>query len=66
MVPVETRSPLELALESTSGTVTNFLEQLVGEGIDAHGRRHEMIGSRVSNALRAGKSGELGSPGSVL
>jgi chorismate--pyruvate lyase len=59
MVPVETRSRLELALESTSGTVTNFLEQLVGEGIDAHGRRHEMIGSRVSNALRAGEDQPL-------
>jgi hypothetical protein len=37
MVRVETRSRLESALERTSGTVTVFLEQLVGESIDAMG-----------------------------
>jgi chorismate-pyruvate lyase len=59
MVRVETRSGLESALESTSGTVTVFLEQLVGESIDAHGCRHEMIGSNGSNALRAGEDQPL-------
>ena len=59
MVRMETRSRLEVALESTSGTVTNFLEQLVGESIDAHGCRHEMIGSHVSNALRSGEDQPL-------
>jgi chorismate-pyruvate lyase len=59
MVRVETRSRLELALENTSGTVTTFLEQLVGESIDALGCRHEMIGSNVSTALRAGEDQRL-------
>jgi chorismate-pyruvate lyase len=59
MVPVETRSPLEVALESTSGTVTDFLEQLVGESIDAHGCRHELIGSHDWSALRAGQDQPL-------
>jgi chorismate-pyruvate lyase len=59
MVRVETRSRLESALERTSGTVTVFLEQLVGESIDAHGCRHEMIGSNGSNALRTGEDQPL-------
>jgi len=46
--------PLDLraALETTSGTVTSFLEQLVGEGIDAHARRHEVIRAHTSTDLR--------------
>jgi chorismate-pyruvate lyase len=43
---------LQAALERTSGTVTNFLEQLVGEGIDAHASHHESIAVQGANELR--------------
>jgi len=51
MVPVANRSVLRAALESTSGTVTNFLEQLVGESIDAQAHHHDLIGAPPSNNL---------------
>jgi chorismate lyase len=51
MVPVANRSGLQAALESTSGTVTNFLEELVGENIDAEAHHHDIIGAPTSNNL---------------
>ena len=51
MVPVANRSELRAALESTSGTVTAFLEQLVGERIDAETHHHDTIGAPLSNDL---------------
>ena len=50
-MPVANRSGLQAALESTSGTVTNFLEQLVGESIDAQTHHHDIIGAPTSNDL---------------
>jgi chorismate-pyruvate lyase len=43
---------LQAALGRTSGTVTNFLEQLVGEGIDAYASQHEPIGVQGANELQ--------------
>lgn len=51
MVPVGNRSGLREALESTSGTVTNFLEQLVGESIDAEAHHQDIIAAPPSNHL---------------
>ncbi len=51
MVPVSIRSGLWEALESTSGTVTSFLEQLVGENIDAEPLRQDRVGASASNHL---------------
>jgi len=48
---VATNSGLEIALGRTSGTVTTFLEQLVGEPIDAYERHHEMTHSRKTDCL---------------
>jgi chorismate-pyruvate lyase len=53
MVTVEDPSGLRAALESTNGTVTDFLEQLVGEGIDAAAHSHRMIAARLPNDLEA-------------
>jgi chorismate-pyruvate lyase len=46
-----TLSVLELGLGRTSGTVTAFLEQLTGEPIEAHERRHAMIEVDSPNSL---------------
>jgi chorismate-pyruvate lyase len=43
---------LETALARTGGSVTSFLEQLVGEHIDARPRLHEMIEAHPLNELR--------------
>jgi len=43
MVAVAPRLRLESALGQTGTTVTAFLEQLVGEPVDAYERRHVMI-----------------------
>jgi chorismate-pyruvate lyase len=51
MVLVANRLGLRAALDRTSGTVTEFLEQLVGETIDAHAHRHDMIEARNANGL---------------
>ncbi len=45
-------SGFEAALSRASGTVTTFLEQLVGEPIDARERRHRIIRAEPSNSLR--------------
>jgi chorismate lyase len=57
MVPVADEAGLREALESTSGTVTDFLEQLVGEGIDAEAHHHHTIAAPAENDLAA-KVGE--------
>jgi chorismate-pyruvate lyase len=48
---VANRSGLRAALDGTSGTVTDFLEQLVGEKIDAHTHRHDIVGAHNANGL---------------
>jgi chorismate lyase len=58
MVFVANRLGLRAALDETSGTVTNFLEQLVGETIDAHAHRHDLIEADNANGLGVEK-GEL-------
>jgi hypothetical protein len=52
MVGVAKLSGLEAALSKASGTVTAFLEQLVGEPIDARERRHKTTRAETSNSLR--------------
>lgn len=52
MMDVATPSSLEEALSRANGTVTAFLEQLVGEPIDARARRHKMTRAERSNGLR--------------
>jgi chorismate lyase len=59
MVRVANPLALRAALDGTSGTVTDFLEQLVGEGIDAHARHHEMTGAHTSDDLRVEDSEPL-------
>ena len=51
MVDVATLPGLEAALSRASGTVTAFLEQLVGEPIDARERRHKLLRAEPSNPL---------------
>jgi hypothetical protein len=46
-----TLSVLELGLGRTAGTVTAFLEQLMGEPIEAHERRHTTIEVDSPNSL---------------
>jgi chorismate-pyruvate lyase len=48
---VAAASGLRVALSSTGGTVTSFLEHLVGEPIEARSRLHERIGAPASNGL---------------
>jgi chorismate--pyruvate lyase len=52
MVLVANRLGLRAALDRTSGTVTDFLEQLVGENIDAHTHRHHIVEAHHANDLR--------------
>jgi chorismate-pyruvate lyase len=58
MVLVANRVGLRAALDGTSGTVTDFLEQLVGETIDAHAHRHDIIEADNANGLGV-EEGEL-------
>ncbi len=51
MVAVTTRLRLELALEQTGTTVTEFLERLTGEPLDARERRHVMTEAGTPNPL---------------
>ena len=59
MVPVTNRSGLRAALESTSGTVTSFLEQLVGESIDAQVHHHDVVGAPRPNNLEVAEGEPL-------
>jgi chorismate-pyruvate lyase len=52
MVLVANQLGLLAALDRTSGTVTEFLEQLVGEKIDAHSHHHDIVEARNANGLR--------------
>jgi chorismate-pyruvate lyase len=52
MVRVTDASGLRAALERSGGTVTDFLELLVGERIEAHGRHHATIGAPASSPLQ--------------
>jgi chorismate-pyruvate lyase len=52
MVLVANRLGLRAALDRTSGTVTDFLERLVGENIDAHTHHHDIVEAHKANALR--------------
>jgi chorismate-pyruvate lyase len=58
MVLVANRLGLRAALDGTSGTVTDFLEQLVSETIDAHAHRHDIIEADNADGLGVEK-GEL-------
>jgi chorismate-pyruvate lyase len=51
MVLMADRLDLRAALESTSGTVTDFLEQLVDEKIDAHTHHHDLVEAHNANGL---------------
>jgi chorismate-pyruvate lyase len=51
MVLVTNRLGLRAALERTSGTVTDFLEQLVGETIDAHTHHHDIVEAHNASGL---------------
>ena len=59
MCIVATPSHLAVALARTTGTVTAFLEQLVGEPIDAHERHHEMTHSDTTDCLGVGPGNQL-------
>jgi len=56
---VAIHSGLEVALGRTSGTVTAFLEQLVGEAIDVYEPRHEMTHSDDTDCLGVGPGRQL-------
>lgn len=43
---------LQAALAKSSGTVTTFLEELVGEGIDAQADHHDIVSAPAANELR--------------
>jgi chorismate-pyruvate lyase len=59
MEPVAIRSGLRAALESTHGTVTNFLEQLVGESVDAQVHHQETVAAPPSNDLEVAEGAPL-------
>jgi chorismate-pyruvate lyase len=59
MTSVAAASGLRVALSSTGGTVTDFLEHLVGEPIEARGRRHERVGAPAANDLGVEEGGPL-------
>jgi chorismate-pyruvate lyase len=51
-VRVATPFALRAVLDRSSGTVTTLLEQLAGEGIDAHARHHELASVQAAKDLR--------------
>lgn len=59
MVGVGNLPGLELALRRMSGTVTTFLEELVGEPIDACDRRHRSTDAKTPNPLRVASGDPL-------
>ena len=59
MVPVANRLDLRVALDRTGGSVTDFLEQLVGEKIVACVHDHDMIEAHNGNRLRVEKGEPL-------
>ncbi|MGD0311160.1 MAG: chorismate pyruvate-lyase family protein [Acidimicrobiales bacterium] len=61
-----TPSQLEKALSRGDGTVTAFLERLVGEPVDAHRTRHEVGRAGTSSALQVAAGHPLLSRTAVL
>jgi chorismate-pyruvate lyase len=59
MVDVAKLSGLEAALGRATGTVTTFLEHLVGEPIDARERRHRVTQAQTSNPLQVAEGHPL-------
>ena len=59
MMGVATESGLKAALRDTSGTVTSFLEAVVGERIAAERYHHEKIGAPALNDLNVEKGEPL-------
>jgi chorismate-pyruvate lyase len=59
MVGVGTPLDLERALGRERGTVTAFLERLVGEPVDAHRRRQKLAGAGTSSALQVSEGHPL-------
>ncbi len=51
MLTVASRLGLRESLDRTSGTVTDFLQQLVGEKIDANIHDHDIVEAHNANAL---------------
>jgi chorismate-pyruvate lyase len=51
MVLMVNQLGLRAALDRTSGTVTDFLEQLVGEKIDAYTHRHDIVEAHNAHGL---------------
>ena len=66
MVAVASRLRLESALSQAGTTVTAFLEQLVGEPVDAHERHHVMMKAGTPNFLGVGEGHPLLRRSSVL
>lgn len=52
MEVVANRLGLQAALDKSTSTVTNFLEELVGEGIDAQADHHDIVSAPTANVLR--------------
>jgi chorismate-pyruvate lyase len=59
MVDVETPWGLERALGQQNGTVTAFLERLVGEPVDANRRRQESAGAATKSGLQVSEGHPL-------
>ena len=51
MLIVASRSGLRASLDRTNGTVTDFLQRLVGEKIDAHTHNHDIVEANIANGL---------------
>ena len=66
MVAMAMRSRLESALSETGGTVTSFLEKLVGEQVDAHERRHVTVAADTPNFFGVEKGHPLVQRSAVL
>ena len=66
MVAMAMRSRLESALSETGGTVTSFLEELVGERVDAHERRHVTVAAGTPNLFGVEKGHPLVRRSAVL
>lgn len=61
-----TNPGLESALRDAGGTVTALLEELSGEPVDAHERRHRLIEATIPNPLRVGHGHSLLQRSAVL
>ncbi len=66
MVAMAMRSRLEAALSETGGTVTSYLEELVGEPVDAQQRRHVTVAAGTPNFFGVEKGHPLVQRSAVL